>query len=613
MGTWLRLTCAYCQAVFRIRAEYGHLRGRCPYCGSLIQAPRPRAGPVVPIPISGVMREPEAESEWPEAPVVEQPGYVDPSATRTASSALAPRAPSATPVAQLGPEATGPPAGTEAAQKANHESSHVYPLAQDSACPPADDQREAQCTAPDLPASVRGEYRVVPLDASEPSAPAASEWPSGSVPAGSENISSAPTTPYERVDYSALDLPELFATRADAQPERSARPEVSPTDAPDPTGGAFYRIEPKQSESGLRPPAKDHGPADPSQKPTASRKATGASRADAVRDATAQPRYSDRTSRRSGPRSAAGGLEPAHLGPGAATLPQSKAEQPGSDTTVATEAPTLGDLYRFRFGSLLWRIWLKLTLMFALWCAVHSLIQAGEQVSETAPIPGHYAILIGHVASAIVLVPALLYLGYWALRLIGQTAGGAREIYDEDETLVEKMQEGAYFWWIVFLATLPFLPLQLIGVFASSHDRGLASGLVSTFLNYLPLVGAITFPIVSYWLLLSRPSEDALRLVRRAKARAYIPMSFFVHGIVLTGLIWLIWKLVGGVFGRITLWAPVTAWAGLVYARALGYHALLLGRTGKKRRKRKNRQTHEDAEPPPGERRRSSTDIGQGP
>lgn len=39
---WLPLTCSFCQARFRIRTEYAHLRGRCPACGFRIAAPYPK-------------------------------------------------------------------------------------------------------------------------------------------------------------------------------------------------------------------------------------------------------------------------------------------------------------------------------------------------------------------------------------------------------------------------------------------------------------------------------------------------------------------------------------------------------------------------------------------
>src|SRR5262249_55428929 len=65
---WVPLTCSYCQAKFRIKEEYAHLRGRCPSCGFRIAAPYPK--PYEPPAAASDSDEPlgllPVEDEWPE-------------------------------------------------------------------------------------------------------------------------------------------------------------------------------------------------------------------------------------------------------------------------------------------------------------------------------------------------------------------------------------------------------------------------------------------------------------------------------------------------------------------------------------------------------------------
>src|SRR5262249_12623439 len=68
MDDWLPLTCSFCEAKFRIRKEYAHLRGRCPACGFRIAAPFPL--PYVPPVHVSDSDEPlgllPIDEEWPE-------------------------------------------------------------------------------------------------------------------------------------------------------------------------------------------------------------------------------------------------------------------------------------------------------------------------------------------------------------------------------------------------------------------------------------------------------------------------------------------------------------------------------------------------------------------
>jgi len=67
LGTWLELDCPRCRARFRIKSAYAHMRGRCPNCGTPIEAPRPVPPPA---PVSFDSDEPlglvPIEEEWPE-------------------------------------------------------------------------------------------------------------------------------------------------------------------------------------------------------------------------------------------------------------------------------------------------------------------------------------------------------------------------------------------------------------------------------------------------------------------------------------------------------------------------------------------------------------------
>ena len=71
---WVPLTCSYCQARFRVREEYAHLRGRCPSCSFRIAAPFPK--PYEPPSAASDSDEPlglvPVEDEWPEPARLEE-------------------------------------------------------------------------------------------------------------------------------------------------------------------------------------------------------------------------------------------------------------------------------------------------------------------------------------------------------------------------------------------------------------------------------------------------------------------------------------------------------------------------------------------------------------
>jgi hypothetical protein len=72
LGPWQELDCPRCRARFRIKSAYSHMGGRCPNCGTPIEAPRPVPPPA---PVSFDSDEPlglvPIEEEWPE------PGQMD--------------------------------------------------------------------------------------------------------------------------------------------------------------------------------------------------------------------------------------------------------------------------------------------------------------------------------------------------------------------------------------------------------------------------------------------------------------------------------------------------------------------------------------------------------
>lgn len=69
MSDWLKLDCPFCRTHFRIKAEYGHMKGRCPECGFRIAPPVPIES--APLPVSdseeplGLLPLDDAD-EWPE-------------------------------------------------------------------------------------------------------------------------------------------------------------------------------------------------------------------------------------------------------------------------------------------------------------------------------------------------------------------------------------------------------------------------------------------------------------------------------------------------------------------------------------------------------------------
>ena len=72
MDGWLELQCPFCQARFRIREAYAHLRGRCPACRFRIEAVRKQ--PYEPPQYASTSEEPVGliplEDEWPEPAIL---------------------------------------------------------------------------------------------------------------------------------------------------------------------------------------------------------------------------------------------------------------------------------------------------------------------------------------------------------------------------------------------------------------------------------------------------------------------------------------------------------------------------------------------------------------